>query len=54
MVTTDTVEGVVDGSLWFHYDLTNDVLYLQLLSTRGQETFGEETDDGLPAFSRGE
>ena len=50
MVTTDTIEGVVNGTLWFHYDLTNDVLYLQLQSTRGQETFGEETPECFTLF----
>lgn len=46
----DTVEGMIDDSLWYHYDLTNDALYLQLISTRGQETFGEETDEGFILF----
>jgi hypothetical protein len=47
MVITDTVEGVVDGTLWFHYDMANDVLYVRLTSHRETPTVGEETPDGL-------
>jgi hypothetical protein len=47
MVVTDTIEGVVDGSFWFHYDLANDVLYVRLASWREGETVGEETSDGF-------
>ena len=47
MVTVDAIEGIVDNALWYHFDVSNDVLYLQLLATREQETFGEETSDGL-------
>jgi hypothetical protein len=46
MVITDTIEGVVDEVLWFHYDLTGDVLYLMLASHRASRTVGEETPDG--------
>lgn len=44
---TALIEGVVSDSLWFHYDVENDVLYLQIAEKRGQEMFGEETPDGL-------
>lgn len=47
MVTTDSVEGIINQSLWFHYDIGNDVLYLRLLSARQTPTVSEETDDGL-------
>ena len=47
MVITDTIEGVVDGTVWFHYDLTNDVLYLRLASRREAGAIGEETADGF-------
>lgn len=47
MVEIDTLEGVIDGSLWFHYDLDSDVLYLRLASRRDADALGEETDDGL-------
>jgi hypothetical protein len=47
MVITDTIEGVVDGTLWFHCDLTNDVLYIRIASRRGTSAVGEETPDGF-------
>ncbi len=47
MVTVDTIEGTIDGTLWCHYDIANDVLYLRLLAERETPTFAEETDDGL-------
>jgi hypothetical protein len=47
MVTVDTIKAVVDGVLWFHYDLTNDVLYVRLASHRESACVGEETPDGL-------
>lgn len=47
MVTLDTLEGTVNGVLWYHYDVGNDVLYLRLASRRNSEALGDETDDGL-------
>ena len=47
MVITDTIEGVVDGSTWFHYDLANDVLYVRLASRREASGVGTETPDGF-------
>ena len=47
MVVTDTLEGVVDEALWFHYDIGNDVLYVRQASHRDAECVGEETADGL-------
>jgi len=47
MVVTETLEGTIDQSLWFHYDVANDVLYLRLASARDAPTVAEETDDGL-------
>ena len=29
----DTIEGV-DNTVWYHYDMSNDVLYLRLVSKR--------------------
>ena len=46
MVAIDTLEGFIDATLWFHYDVSGDVLYLRLASERETETLGEETDDG--------
>jgi hypothetical protein len=47
MVVTDTLEGIVDGVLWFHYDIGNDVLYIKVASCREKPDVGEETPDGL-------
>jgi hypothetical protein len=47
MVTTDTLEGIINNAYWYHYDAANDVLYLRLLSTRQTPAVGEETDDGF-------
>ncbi len=38
---------VVDGMLWCHYDIANDVFYFRLLTERNTPTLGEETPDGL-------
>lgn len=46
-ITIDAVEGVVENNLWYHFDVSNDILYLQLLPKRDQEMFGEETSEGL-------
>lgn len=47
MTVIDAMAGVVDGSLWFHYDLTNDVLYVREAAQREASCVGEETGDGL-------
>jgi hypothetical protein len=47
MVTTDTVEGIINGTISYHYDVFADVLYLRLLSDMETPSLGEETDDGL-------
>lgn len=46
MATAESIEGTA-GSLWFHYDLSNDVLYLRLTSAREVEAYGEEDDSGF-------
>jgi uncharacterized protein YuzE len=46
MVTTDTIEGIVDERFRFHYDLFADVLYIRLLSAEETPTIGDLTDDG--------
>ena len=46
MVKTDTLEGIIDDSLHFHYDMFADVLYLRLLSAEGAVTYGDINDDG--------
>jgi hypothetical protein len=47
MGTVDTLEGVLNQALWYHYDVGNDVLYLRLVSKRMADSYGEETDDGF-------
>ena len=47
MVAIDTLEGVIDGRLWYHYDVGSDVLYVRLLSDRATVAVGEETEDGF-------
>jgi hypothetical protein len=47
MVTVDAIEGTVGDTLWFHYDIGNDVLYLRLTKYRDAAVVGEETPDGL-------
>ena len=34
MVKTDTIEGTVDQTMVYHYDVANDVHYLRLISGR--------------------
>ncbi len=45
-VVTESLEGSIDNTVWYHYDVANDVLYLRLLSERRTPTIAEETDDG--------
>jgi hypothetical protein len=47
MVALDTIEGTINGAIWFHYSISDDVLYLRLRSAMNSEAIGEETDDGL-------
>ncbi len=50
MVIADTLEGIVDDIVSFHYDLTQDVLYLRLLDHRNSPAIGEDTPDDLVLF----
>ena len=55
MVNTDAVEGTIGegaASLWFHYDVTSDVLYLRLAAERDTETLAEESDEGFVVLRR--
>jgi len=45
-VITDAIEGIVNDRAWFHYDLTNDVLYLRLADERDTPAHGEEIEGG--------
>jgi uncharacterized protein YuzE len=46
MVTTDTIEGIIDRAISYHYDVFADVLYLRLLADMDTPSVGEENDDG--------
>jgi len=46
MVTIDTIEGVINGIVSYHYDVFADVLYLRLLTDMETASIGEENDDG--------
>ena len=46
-IVTDTLEGVIDERLWYHYDLVNDVLYLRLAAQRDTPSVAQETPEGF-------
>ena len=46
-VEIDTLQGILGDSVWFHLDLSNDVLYLRKQASRNEPAFGEETPDGF-------
>ena len=43
----DTIQGALPDNLWFHLDVSNDVLYLRKAETRNDIVYGEETDEGF-------
>ncbi len=47
MVTTDTIEGTINGVISYHYDVFADVLYLRLIADMNTPAIGDENDDGL-------
>jgi hypothetical protein len=47
MVAIDTIEGIINSALWFHYSVSDDVLYLRQSAERHTDALGEETDDGF-------
>lgn len=51
-VRTDAIEGVIDDTVWFHYDLAGDVLYMRLAAHRDAAAVGEETPDGFILLRR--
>lgn len=51
-IVTDTLEGVINGVMWFHYDMADDVLYLRLASQRDVNTVAEETPNGILLLRR--
>ena len=53
MVTTDTLEGIINGTISYHYDVTSDVLYLRLLTDMTTPSLGEKkTTRGSLSFAR--
>jgi len=46
MVKTDTIEGIVNDELRFHYDIFADVLYLRLAAEENRASYGDLTDEG--------
>jgi hypothetical protein len=46
-IEIDTLQGTLDDAVWFHLDLSNDVLYFRLQETRQEPVFGEETPEGI-------
>lgn len=46
MVTIETVEGLINGTVSYHYDVFADVLYLRLRTEMQTPAIGDETDDG--------
>ena len=46
-MAVDTIEGVWQDSLRYHYDVTGDVLYLRLISRLEDEVYAEEDENGV-------
>jgi len=46
MVITDGIEGIAGSTVWLHYDVGADVLYVRPADHREREAVGKETDDG--------
>ena len=49
-IKSNMIEGTIEDTIWFHYDLDNDVLYMRYVSMEGHRAFGEETDEGFTEF----
>ena len=43
MAVIESIEGSA-GAFWFHYDLSNDVVYLRHSAARDCPAYGEESD----------
>ena len=46
-IEIDTLQGTLGDSIWFHLDLSTDVLYVRSQATRNEPAFGEETPEGF-------
>jgi hypothetical protein len=51
-IVTDTLEGVINGAIWYHFDIADDVLYLRRADQRDAATVAEETPEGLLLLRR--
>jgi len=47
VVTTDALEGTINGTLSYHYDVAGDVLYLRRIAEMDTPALGEESSDGF-------
>lgn len=52
MAKVDTIEGITDGVLWCHYDISNDVLYLRRVDHRPAPACSEENEGGFLVVGR--
>ena len=43
---TETLEGIIGGTVRFHLDVVSDVLYLKLVEEEQTPSLGDPTDDG--------
>jgi hypothetical protein len=41
----ETIKGIVDGNIDYHYDVASDVLYLCLVEALGRESYSEDLPD---------
>ena len=46
MNTTNTIEGTINGTVSYHYDVFADVLYLRLVADMETPSLGDQNDDG--------
>ncbi len=46
MATTESIEGMI-GTLWYHYDVRNDVLYIRHGTPTDAPAYGEESEAGF-------
>lgn len=50
MVTSDTIEGRINDTYFYHYDVFADVLYIRSVASRGKMVIGDETEEGFTVF----
>ena len=47
---SDMIEGIVQDRWWFHFDLSNDVLYFRFVTMRNLRVIGSEDDEEFTIF----